>query len=207
MRIVILGATGLTGQQLLRQAVERQHQVTVLVRDPGKLGTTHKVLNVITGDVLDEGALSRALEGNEAVLVALGKGKSLRSSNLMTGAVTNIVSGMKARNMNRVVFLSAFGVGETFQQANFIQRIIFRTLLKNIYSDKAKADQMLRDSTLGWTLVHPVLLTNKPGTGNYRAGEILSMKGMPKISRADVAEFILDQLDDNKYLKKTVVLG
>ena len=66
---------------------------------------------------------------------------------------------------------------------------------------------MLRDSTLDWTLVHPVLLTNKPGTGNYRAGEILSMKGMPKISRADVAEFILDQLDDNKYLKKTVVLG
>lgn len=206
MRILILGATGLTGQELVRQALERSHQVTALVRNPAKLSITHQNLSVVTGDVLDEATLTNALEGKDAVLSALGKGKSLTSSNLMTKAVINIISGMKARNINRVVLLSAFGVGKTFVQASFIQRLIFRTLLKNIFSDKAKADTMLRHSPFDWTLVYPVVLTNGPGTGNYQVGEILPMKGMPKISRADVAEWMIHQLDDNTYVKKTAVL-
>ena len=206
MRILILGATGLTGQQLVRQALEKLHQVTVLVRDPARLRITHENLNVITGSVLDEVDLTNALEGQDAVLCALGRGKSLNSANLMTKAVTNIISGMKARNIDRVMLLSAFGVGETIAQANFIQKLIFRTFLKNIYSDKTEADRMLRQSPLNWTLVYPVILTNKPATGIYEAGEILPMKGMPKISRADVAEFMLRQLGDNKFSKKTAVL-
>ena len=206
MQLLILGATGPTGQQLVKQALERSHQVTVLVRDPAKLSVSHENLTILTGDVLDEATLTNSLKGKDVVLSALGKGKSLKSSNLMTKAVTNLISCMKSTNVNRIVLLSAFGVGETFVQANFIQRLIFRTFLNSIYSDKTKADAILRHSPFDWTLVYPVVLTNGPGSGNYKVGERLPMKGMPKISRADVADFMVRQLTDNTYLKKTVVL-
>ncbi|MEO6612748.1 MAG: SDR family oxidoreductase [Chitinophagaceae bacterium] len=206
MKILILGGTGPTGQLLVKQALERSHQVTVLARDPAKLNLSHQNLDVITGDVLDQATLTNSLKGKDAVLSALGKGKSLKSSHLITKSVTNLISGMKATNVNRVIMLSAFGVGETFQQANFIQKLIFRTFLKSIYSDKTKADSLLGQSPLDWTLVYPVVLTNGPLTSTYKVGEKLPMKGMPKISRADVAAFMLNQLNDNSYLRKIAVL-
>ena len=206
MQLLILGATGPTGQQLVRQALERSHRVTVLVRNPAKLNLTHENLIVITGDTLDEATLIKVLKEKEAVLSALGRGKSLKPCNLMTKAVTNLISSMKSTNVNRVVLLSAFGVGETFAQANFIQRFIFRTFLKSIYGDKTIADSMLRHSPFDWTLAYPVMLTNGPSSGNYKVGETLPMKGMPKISRADVADFMLQQLTDATYLKKIAVL-
>ena len=206
MQLLILGATGPTGQNLVRLALENFHQVTALVREPAKLSLSHENLTIIKGDVLDETTLTNSLKGKDAVLSALGNGKSLKSSNLMVSAVNNLIPCMKATNVKRLVFLSAFGVGESFVQANFIQRLIFRTFLKNIYSDKTKADDMVGHSSLDWTLVYPVVLTNGPSTSKYKVGENLPMKGMPKISRADVAEFMLRQLTDNTYLRKTVIL-
>jgi putative NADH-flavin reductase len=206
MRILILGATGPTGQQLVKQALEKNHQVTVLVRNPEKLGMTHGNLHVVKGEVLDEATLKKAVEGTEAVLCTLGRGRSLKSFDLMTTAVTNIIAAMKSSNIDRVILLSSFGVGETFTQANFFQKLVFRTFLKNIYSDKAKADAMLRNSPLEWTLVCPVILTNKPGTGNYKVAETLPMKGMPKISRTDVADFMLRELENRTFLRKTAVM-
>lgn len=206
MQLLILGATGPTGQQLVRQALERSHHVTVLVRNPSKLNMKNENLIVLTGDVLDEATLTNALRGKEVVLSALGKGKSLKSSDLMKKAVTNLISSMKAANVTRVVLLSAFGVGESFVQANFIQRLIFRTFLRNIYSDKTKADAVLSHTPFDWTLVYPVVLTNGQGSDNYQVGVTLPMKGMPKISRTNVADFMLKQLTDNTYLRKTAIL-
>jgi len=183
-----------------------QRQVTVLVRDSAKLNISHKNLTILTGNVLDEATLTNSMKGKDAILSALGRGKTLKSSNLMTKAVTNLISCMKNTNVDRIILLSAFGVRKTFVQANFIQKLIFRTFLINIYSDKTKADAMLHNSSFDWTLVYLVVLTNDPGTGNYKAGESLPMKGIPKISRADVADFMLQQLTDNTYLKKTAVL-
>lgn len=206
MHLLILGATGPTGQQLVKQALEKLHHVTVLVRNPSKLNVSNENLTVLTGDVLDEATLTNAVKGKDAVLSTLGVGRKLKSSNLMTKAVTNLISSMKAANVNRVVLLSAFGVGETFAQANFLQKLIFKTFLKNIYTDKTKADSFLHDSPLDWTLAYPVVLTNGARSDNYKAGEILPMKGVPKISRADVADFMLRQLTDNTFVRKTAVL-
>ena len=206
MELLILGATGLTGQHLLKKALEASHQVTALVRNPAKLSISHKNLTILTGDVLDKETLTKSMKGKDVVFCAIGKGKSLKSSNLMTNAVENLMLCMKTTNVNRLVMLSAFGVGETIFQANFLQRLIFRTLLKSIFSDKTKADLILKHSPFNWTLVYPVVLTNAPGTGNYKVGETLPMKGMPKISRADVADFMLKQVTDITYLKKVAVL-
>ncbi len=206
MKILIVGATGPTGQLLVKQALYKFYQVTVLVRDTSKLHLMNENLTVIKGDVLDEATLTDALKGQDAVLSALGTGNSLKSSDLMLHAVTSLILTMKAANVKRVILLSAFGVGETFVQANFIQKLIFRLPLKNIYSDKTKADTMLCNSALDWTIVCPAKLTDGPYTGKYEAAEKLPMKGMPKISRSDVADFMLRQLIDDNFLKKIAIL-
>lgn len=206
MKILILGATGPTGQHLVMQALEHRHDLTVLVRNPAKLSIVHENLSVITGDVLDKTIVSKALAGQDAVISALGKGKSLKSSDLITQAVNVLIPAMNVAHIKRLIFLSGFGAGETLVQASSIQKIIFRTFLKGIYRDKANAEQQLRSSNLDWTLVYPVRLNNKPATGNYKAGEKLTMKGSPDISRADVADFMLRQLSSDTYMKKGVVL-
>ena len=206
MKILILGSTGGTGQQLVAQSLKQNYEVTALARDPSKLKVNHDRLTVVKGSVLDKNVLANALEGKEAVLSALGVGKSLKSRDLISNAVRIIIPAMNEKNVKRLVFLSAFGVGETFTQANFIQRIIFKVFLKNIYADKSKADDLIRKSTLEWTLVYPVLMTDTPGTGKYKVGEKFEMKGMPKISRADVAEFMLRQLNDNNFIKKPSII-
>ena len=200
MKILILGSTGGTGQQLVTQSLNQNYEVTALARDPSKLKPTHERLRVVKGSVLDKDLLVDALDGKDAVLSALGVGKSLRSEDLISNAVRILIPAMHSKNVKRLVFLSAFGVGETFKQADFIQKIIFRLFLRNIYADKSKADDQIRKSTLDWTLA------DTPGTGKYKTGEQLQMKGIPKISRADVAEFMLRQLNDNTSIKKSPII-
>jgi putative NADH-flavin reductase len=206
MKILILGPTGGTGQQLVIQSLEQHHEVTALARDPSKLKLQHERLTVIEGNALDKDLLMKALEGKDAVISALGVGKSLKSEDLISNAVNILIPSMNETNVKRLIFISAFGVGETFKQANFIQKIIFRWPLKNMYADKSKADEQIRNSKLEWTLVYPVLLTDAPRTAKYKVAEKLPMKGMPKISRADVADFILLQLRDNSFLRKSPII-
>lgn len=206
MKILILGATGPTGQQLIKQALEQQHQVTALVRNPSKISIAHEKLTIIAGNVLDKIIVLKALAGQDAVISALGKGQSLISSDLITDAVNVLIPAMSEMQIKRLIFLSGFGAGETFMQANLLQKIIFKTFLNSIYRDKAKAEIQLRSSNLDWTLIYPVKLNNKPATGNYKAGEKFTMKGTPEISRADVALFMLTQVSSDIYLKKGVVL-
>jgi putative NADH-flavin reductase len=206
MNILILGATGGTGQQLVKQSLEQNHEVTALTRDPSKLKQDHKNLIKIEGNVLDKDVLMKALEGKDAVVSALGVGKSLKSNGLISSAVSLLIPAMNIMNVDRLIFLSAFGVGETFGQANFIQRIIFKLILRNIYFDKSEADSQIRRSTLEWTLVYPVTLTDGIATGKYKTGIKFQMKGMPRISRTDVAEFMLRQLTDNLFVKKSVII-
>jgi putative NADH-flavin reductase len=206
MKILILGATGRTGQHLVLQSLEKNYEVTALARDPSKINIKHPGLTVIKGNVLDKELLTRILENKDAVLSSIGAGNSLRSRDLIANAAEILIPAMEEKGISRLIFLSAFGVGDSFAQASFIQKLIFRLPLKNIYTDKEKGEKIIRNSDLSWTLVYPVLLTDKPGTGTYRHGESLPMKGMPKISRADVAHFMIKQLTDDSYVKRTAVI-
>src|SRR5918993_882999 len=200
MKILILGATGRTGLELVKQGIEQGHEVTALVRDATKMNQRDEHLTVTEGNVLNKDQLLRAVEGKDAVLSALGSGKSLKSHGLITTAVNLLLPAMENANVQRLIFLSAFGVGETFLQANMLQRIFFKLFLKNIYADKAKAEVQIRASKLDWTLVYPVILTDTPRSGQYIVGEKLKMKGLPKVSRADVAAFMLSQLTETAYV-------
>jgi putative NADH-flavin reductase len=206
MKILILGSTGGTGQQLVQQSLQLGHEVTALIRDASKLNIDHKNLSVIQGNVVDKNIVSMALEHKDAVISALGVGKSLKAHDLIFNAAGILISAMTEKNINRLIFISGFGVGESFKQASFIQKFAFRFPLKNIYADKIKADELIRNSSLAWTLVQPVLLTNGPFTGKFKAAEKFEMNGMPTISRADVAGFILEELRDPAFIKKTAIV-
>ena len=167
---------------------------------------THARLAVAIGDATHSRALEGSMTGQQAVLSALGAGNSLRLE-VASPAIAALIPAMRARALKRVIFLSAFGVGETFAQASLLQRLAYRTLLRQIFADKAKADAMLRQSGLDWTLVYPTVLTNGARVGTYRVGERLAMTGLPKISRADVASFMLEQLSSAEWVRRTAVIS
>src|SRR5688572_25224747 len=120
MKILILGATGNTGKQVVMQALEQHHSVTVLVREAAKLDSLANNVKVIEGNVLDTEALAKALAGNEAVISALGVGGSLKSGNIITDAVRKLIPAMNAAGVKRLIFISGFGVGNTYKYANFL---------------------------------------------------------------------------------------
>jgi putative NADH-flavin reductase len=211
MKIIIFGATGKTGLQVVRQALDAGHEVTAFVRDPARLEIHHPQLRVAAGQVTtDQAAVTSAVEGNDAVISALGSAQTLRgmrSPTIMSKATPVIIQAMTDAGVDRLVFLSSLGVGDSYAQAPPLLKVIYRLFLGPVYADKAAGERLLRDSTLNWTLVYPVLLTNGPHTGSCTSGESLELTGMPRISRADVAEFMLSQVESPAYQRTAAVVS
>lgn len=205
-KILVLGATGGTGRSLVEQAVGAGFSVTALVRSPDKLppGT----VRVVTGDLTtDSAALHAAVSGQDAVISTLGVGQSFKSGHLISQSAPVIVAAMREHGVRRLVFTSAFGVGPTRRDTPMLPRVFIATLLRDVYKDKQAGEQAILTSDLDWTIVYPVGLTNGPRTGRYQVGERLSLKGFPRISRADVAEFLLRQVEDRSYIRKGVLIA
>ena len=208
MKLFILGATGGVGQQILVQALEAGHEVTAFVRNPDKMLLRHDRLRVVAGDVTDAGAiLANAMRGQDAVISALGRGVSLKSERLIQRSVPPILAAMKTAGVRRLIFTSAIGVGITLRDAPLFSRLMIRLLLRDIYADKIIGEAPIHRSGLDWTLVQPAQLTDGPLTRTYRSGERLALRGMPKISRADTAHFILNHLDSGASTGKIILLA
>jgi putative NADH-flavin reductase len=208
MRILVFGATGPTGLEIVKLGLELGHEVTAFVRDPQKLVITHHKLSVAIGDARDALAVENAVTGQDAVLSALGTGKKLKGT-IFSEGMRSILNGMQRQNAKRFIVMSAHGVGESFKELSFPLRLGVKTVLKSVFMDKEKGEANLRQSTLDWTCVHPVILTDSPRTGPsvYRTGEHIPLGMLPKISRADVAEFMLRIIDDDATIRKTIVIS
>jgi putative NADH-flavin reductase len=206
MKVVIFGATGSVGRLMLRQALAEGHSVTAFVRDPAKLGIEHPHLRVVQGDATDPTAVASAVRGQDAVVCALGAGAkgSIRSE-----GTRNIVRAMEAAGVQRLVCQSSLGVGDSRENLNFFwKHIMFGLLLRRAYADHVAQEDHVRQSRLDWTIVRPGAFTDGPRTGRYRHGFAGDDKAIThKISRADVAEFMLRQLTDRTYLHKTPALS
>jgi putative NADH-flavin reductase len=208
MKVLVLGATGGTGQEVASQALEKGHLVTAFVRDPSRLKFSADRLRVLTGTVTGDGApLATAIRGQDVVISALGRGKSLKSEDLMAQSMPAIVRAMENEGVRRLIFTSAYGVGVTWRDVPPLGKIVIKVFLRNLYADKLVGEAELQRSVLDWTLVYPVQLTNGPRTGRYRFGERLELHGLPRVSRADVADFILTQVDDWTYVRKGVIVS
>jgi len=207
MKLLVLGGTGGTGRQLVAQGLAAGHDVTVLARNRGRVTTEHPRLRVIEGGVDDSGALNAATAGQEAVISAIGRGKTFKADGLMERGVTAILSAMTQAGVRRLLLESALGVGDSYADSPILAKMFFVTLLRGIYADKLIGDDMVRNSALDWTIVQPAVLTDGPLTRQYRAGEHLALTGMPSVSRADVAHFILDRINSPETFRKTIILA
>lgn len=207
-RILVLGATGGTGRLVVAQALERGHAVTALVRDPQRLSLASDRLRLVTGDVMRaEHGLDAAVEGQDAVICALGVGRSFTSGGLIATAAPRLVRAMEGRGVRRLVFTSAFGVGITRRDMPLVPRLFQGLLLRDVYRDKTAGEQSVIGSRLDWTIVYPTGLTDAPATGRCRAGERLPLRGFPTIARADLAAFLVAQVEDDAWVRKGVLVS
>ena len=207
MKLCILGGTGGTGKQIVFQALEAGHDVTVLARDRARLGADQPRLRVIVGDLQNGAALAEAMRGQDAVISAIGRGYSFKSEHLIERTVPGIIAAMKAAGVRRLLFTSALGVGPSFADSPLMAKLFFLTLLRGIYADKLIGDQLIRQSGLDWTIVQPSQMTDGPLTRRYRSGERLALRGKAQISRADTAHFLLATAADPAAIGKTLLVS
>lgn len=206
MHLLILGATGPTGRRLLDAALECGDTITALARTPGALDDLADRITVVAGDATSRGDVSAAARGQDAIISALGTGRSLAPRELFDRASAAVLDAAGEQGVSRLIWLSAFGVGDTFASAGPAQKIVYRTLLRSVFADKKIADDRIRSSGLDWTLVYPTVLTNGPAKGEYHVADRLRMHGAPKISRADVANFMHRAAHGGEWIRRDAVI-
>ncbi|NGO69291.1 NAD(P)-dependent oxidoreductase [Streptomyces boncukensis] len=207
MKLLILGATGPTGRHVVDLALRSGDAVTVLVRNPATLGDLAGRVTTVTGDATSQHDVSAAMAGRDAVISALGRGRSLAAKGLFTRSSAAVIAAARETGVSRLVWLSSFGVGHTLRWSSLTQQLMYRTLLRSIYANKEIADESIRTSGLDWTLVYPTRLTNGPAKGSYQADDRLPMRGNPTISRADVADFMLRAAHSSEWIGRTAVIS
>jgi len=220
MRLVIFGPTGGTGRRLVERAIAEGHEVTAFVRDPSRMSARHQRLSVVVGDAFDPWRVREAVANNEAVISVLGARQL--SNPLRPGSPgdpkgpasvgsENIVAAMKEHDLKRLVCQTAWGVGESKEDAgvagSFFMKVLVPPLLRDESADKEAQEKVVRASELEWVLVRPMLLTNGPWTNDYRARADLKPGRRPYISRADAADFLMRQLTDDAFVHKTPAIG
>jgi putative NADH-flavin reductase len=206
MRIIVFGPTGGTGQQLVSQALAARHVVTAFTRNPAAI-EPRPHLTIVAGDTLDPGAVGDAIAGQDAVLCALGGQPWRRSARVCSSAIRNIAPMMATHDVRRIVAVSTFGAGDTRQQIGWLARsLLFGLVLRSEVADKETMERELSATDLEWTVVRIGLLTDRPPRGTWRAADDGSIRGMGKIARADVAAFMLAQIEDKAWLRRKPVI-
>lgn len=206
MKLIVFGATGGTGREVMQQALARGHEVTVFLRNPAKLGFTHPQLRVVTGDVFDAAAVAAALPGHDAVLSALGT-KPWKQTTACSEGAANIIGGMKTHGLRRLIVVSTVGAGESYPWAGwFARNLFYRFVIPRAFADKSEMEHRVRASDLDWVIVRPVLLLNGPPQGSVRAASDGSV-GRGSIRRSDVAAFCLEQTTSDRYLRQAPAIG
>ena len=245
MKLLVLGASGGTGRQLVQQALQQGHVVTAFARDPAKIEVTHANLRVVRGDILQANTVETAVVGQDAVLSALGTRLPMkiviaivlacqvivrtvalsqpaslfvelgvpigailllsRRTTIISEGTRNIVRAMERLAVARFVCESSLGVGDSKWKMGIVHNAIAIPLfLRNVFADKEEQERIIKSSSLDWVIVRPAALTNGPQRNSYRVGSDVGNWFIPsRISRSDVAAFMLEQVTGAQWLRKT----
>lgn len=207
MKLLIIGATGGTGRKLVAEALAAGHDVTALVRNPHKIGTRHERLRLVQGDILNPDSVDVAVVGQDAVLSSLGTKSIFGRVVIFSEGTRNLLNAMTNHGVRRLICITGIGAGDSRGQAGFLyDKFVLPLFLKRIYDDKDRQEDLIRRSDRDWVIVRPGFLTNGPATRNYRVLTDLTGVTVGRISRADVAAFMLGQLQSDRYLRRTPVL-
>ncbi|MDJ1138173.1 NAD(P)-dependent oxidoreductase [Streptomyces iconiensis] len=210
MRITVFGATGGTGQQLVRQALDAGHKVTAVVRNPDRLPVRHERLEVATAEVTDSEALRPAVAGSEIALSALGAPNN-KSAGIASKGTRAILRALEAEGVHRYLAVSAVPVGPDPEGEGLFYRTVLsplvRRVFKDVYADLTVMEQVISDSSLDWTIVRPPQLTDGPLSGGWERRYGGGVPRRHKISRADVAEAMLVMAGEAETVKQVVCVA
>lgn len=210
MKLLIFGATGATGRALVAQALEQGHIVSAFARNPVGVTKKHDRLSIIQGNIIDYSSVQRAVKGQDAALSALGI-KILKKNTIISDGTKNIINAMEKYGVKKFVCQSSLSIGDSKAQQKQLgllyNIILIPFLLRNMFQDKEVQERYIMESNLDWIIVRPGILTNGPRTCVYRSFSPNDTSIGSKISRADVADFMLKQLSENTNIHKAISLS
>jgi putative NADH-flavin reductase len=206
---VIFGATGDTGKLLVEQALAAGYEVVAYVRNPAKLTVTDNHLTVIQGELSDATSIETAVKGADAVLSTLGPWGGSKNKPLTAG-MQNIIAAMKNQGVRRFIITSTLSAKDPKDKLTFRTRSmvnLVKTTMHDAYEDIVNVAETVRSSGLDWTIVRLTLLNNKPKSGKVKAGYVDKGEIGAQTSRADIADFMLKQIIDTKYLQESPAIS
>ncbi len=205
MNIIVFGATGTVGRLVVERTLSEGHTVTAFARSPEKLGLKHPNLTLCAGDAMDLTAVSSAVRGHDGVIIAIGSGKS-RKSTIRSQGTLNVIQAMHEHGVRRLICQSTLGAHESWENLNFFWKyIMFGFLLRPVFLDHELQEDHVRASGLDWTIARPSAFTDGPASGAFKEDIKVGEPNLSlKISRADVAGFLTRQLSETGYLHRAV---
>ncbi|MBM3408638.1 MAG: NAD(P)-dependent oxidoreductase [Betaproteobacteria bacterium] len=206
--VLVIGASKGIGLETVGVALKAGHRVRAFSRSGGRLSVAHPGLETRRGDALNPDDIDGALEGIDVVIQALGVASRdlISPVTLFSNASRILVPAMERRAVRRLISVTGFGAGDSRAAINCAQRVPFRLFLGRAYDDKDVQEQLIKDSTLDWTIVRPGVLV--PGPASYRYKVLVEPAQWRNgfISRADVADFLVKQVAATEFLRRAPVI-
>ncbi|SFT19933.1 NAD(P)-dependent oxidoreductase [Paenibacillus sp. BC26] len=208
MKIIVFGASGRTGLEVVRQALEQGQSVTAFVRSPEKLqidlpSKGNGELLIVQGNALDPAAVSHAIEGQNSVVSCLGT-RGFRRGRKISEMTANLIAGMQQHHVERIGYVASAGI---YREIPGLTGFLAQLLLRQVLADHRRAADALEASGLQWTIARPLQLGNGRLRGEYLEARHGVPSGKGRISRADVAHFLLRTLKDTTYVNQSVALS
>lgn len=205
MKVIVFGATGKVGEVAVRRLLADGHEVTAFARRPGKVFNGEDNLTLHAGDAFNAGEVEAAIAGHDAVVVTLGAGMS-RKSTIRSEGTLNVIRGMQATGVKRLICQSTLGAHESNTNLNFFwKRIMFGLLLKPVFLDHELQERLVQASGLDWTIVRPSAFDDGPATGSYKEGFGPQERNLTlKIAKADIAAFLSRMVSEATYTRRAV---
>lgn len=211
MKLTIFGATGETGRQLIEQALASGNQVVAYARNPLKIGISHERLATVQGELSDTLAIGRAVNGADAVISVLGPrpGEDRNSRSLSQG-LRNILAAMQETGVRRLIISSTPSASDPNDLPDLKSKVLvglIKSIMRPTYEEIVSVARLVRASDTDWTIVRVSMLNNNPGMGKIRAGYLGKKQVGTNLSRADLATFLLEQVQDPTWLRQAPAIS
>jgi len=205
MKVLVIGAAGKTGRAVVEQAVAAGHQVTAFVHTAD--GYKASDVRVIEGDAADSTQMDAAVLGQDAVLDTIGGKTPYKATTLESSAAVTIITSMQRNDVRRLVVTSMLGVGDSEANTPIYDRLLVSTFLRGADKDKAAMESAVESSGLDWVILRPAILSDDPAKGDVQVFGIDTDEKAHKITRADLASFMIAQLSSDEYLHQAVTIA
>lgn len=210
MHILVIGGSHGIGLECVRYGLERGHRVRAFARSAQSIPIEHDLLEKRTGDATRADDVAAALDGVDAVILALGVPKKisvlLRPIHLFSDATAVLVPAMAEKGIRRLLAVTGFGTGDSYARLSSAERIGFQAIMGRAYADKTRQEELITGSDLDWTIARPGFLTSNRRTGRYQVMTEAATWRNGMISRADVAHFLIHAAENGTFLREAPVL-